>query len=226
VDGHCTPLATKTTTRRVSGASEEAPSPNTANNLLENRVNDLESEVETLQGKLELSEESRKQANARSSLFGKEVKLLKEEKKTLGSDELAQDNRRLKAEVVVLSNASAKANRLGEELVVAKATVKELRMQVAKGTTGYSKLLGKYNQLKKDAAKTELSLTVKKEAVALKAEINSKEKKQKQDEATVAAGVEARKMHEFKLKLKLERGRLQGRQERARAQSKGGEAQG
>ena len=52
----------KKTTRRVSG-EQETPSPGTANNLLENRVNDLEEEVETLEGKLAVAEESRKQGS-------------------------------------------------------------------------------------------------------------------------------------------------------------------
>jgi hypothetical protein len=78
--------------------------------------------------------------------------------KALGTDEQAQENRRLKGEVVVFSNASAKATRLGDELAVAKAAIKDLRTQISKGTTGYTKVNSKYQQLKKDAAKAETAL--------------------------------------------------------------------
>jgi hypothetical protein len=88
-----------------------------------------------------------------------------------------------------------------EDLASSKTTVKDLRMQVSKGTTGYSKLLGKYNQLKKDAAKAETAL--KKEAVALQAEANNKEKKRKQDEAFIEAPVAARMTLEHKMKCKM-----------------------
>jgi hypothetical protein len=75
-------------------------------------------------------------------------------------------------------------------------------MQVSKGTTVYIKLHGKYNQLKKDAAKAETAL--KKEAAALKAEANDKVKKQKQDETFIEAQVAARMTLEHKMKCKME----------------------
>jgi hypothetical protein len=127
---------------------------------------------------------------------------LKAELKALNAEEVAKEAGRLKAEVVVLSDASSKLARLEEEAAIDKTTVKDLRLKVSKGTTGYAKLFGKYNQLKKDAKREETSL--KKEISTLKADATDKEKKQKQDEAAVAAGKEARKNHEFKLKCKLE----------------------
>jgi chromosome segregation ATPase len=193
----------KMTTRRVSGASDEAPSPGTANNLLEGRVNDLEGEMETLQGKLAQSEDGRKQAKETIFHLNKQAKLLKEELKVLGAEESAKEVGRLKGEVAALTDASTKATRLGEELTVSKATVKDLRTQVSKGISGYSKLLAKYNQLKKDAKKEEASF--KKEISTLKAEANDKAKQLKQDEAKVDADKEARKTAEYKLDLKMKR---------------------
>jgi hypothetical protein len=125
----------KKTTRRVSG-EQETPSPNTANNLLENRVNDLESEAEELQRQFKLSEDNRKTGSATIVLLNKQVKLLKEELKLTSGEDAAQEVVRLKRELASLSDASTKATRLGEEFVVAKTTVKDLRMQVSKGTTG------------------------------------------------------------------------------------------
>jgi hypothetical protein len=192
----------KKTTRRVSGASEEAPSPNTANNLLEGRVNDLEEETVELQRQLTVSEDNRKAGSATIVLLNKQAKLLKDQLKLTSGEDAAQEVVRLKGEVVVLSDASAKATRLRDELAVAKATVKELRMQVSKGTTGYSKLLGKYQRLKKDAKKEETSF--KKEISTLKAEANAKAKKLKQDETAIAAEASSRATHAFKLQLKLQ----------------------
>jgi hypothetical protein len=149
-----------------------------------------------------VSEEARKQGKETVSLLTKQVKLLKEELKALSAEDAAQEIRRLKAENATLSDAAAKATRLADELSLEKASVKELRMQVTKGTTGYSKLLGKYQQLKKDAAKAETAS--KKDVAALKAEINSKEKKRKQDETFIEAQVAARMTLEHKMKLKLE----------------------
>jgi hypothetical protein len=112
----------KKTTRRVSG-EQETPSPNTANNLLENRVNDLENEVETVEGKLVSSEESNKLANKSVTLLKQEIKLLKDQLKLASGEDAAQEICRLKGEVLTLSNASVKATRLGEELAAEKTTV-------------------------------------------------------------------------------------------------------
>jgi hypothetical protein len=88
----------KKTTRRVSG-EQETPSPTTANNLLENRVDDLEEEVLTRQGKLVLSEDARKQGKETISLLNKQVKVLKEELKALSAEEVAKELGRLKVEL-------------------------------------------------------------------------------------------------------------------------------
>jgi chromosome segregation ATPase len=193
----------KKTTRRVSGASEEAPSPNTAVNLLETQVNALDKEVETLTDKLAQSENNRKAGSATIALLNKQVKLLKEENKALASEEAAQEVGRLKRELATLSNASSKATRLADDLALEKASVKDLRKQIYKGTTGYTKVNSKYQQLKKDAAKAEAAL--KKDVAALETRLKDKAAKRKQDEAKVAAELAAREMAEYKLDLKMKR---------------------
>jgi hypothetical protein len=191
----------KKTTRRVSG-EQETPSPNTANNLLENQVNDLDKEVETLPGKLATAEESHKLANKSVALLSKQVKLLKEQLKLTQGEEAAQEVVRLKRELATQSDACAKATRFGEELAVEKTTVKQLRLQVSNGTTAYEKVKGKYQQVKKEAKKDEATMKV--EISTLKAEADDKAKQLKQDEAKVAAEKQARKTLEHKMKLKLE----------------------
>jgi hypothetical protein len=191
----------KKTTRRVSG-EHETPSPNTANNLLEGRVNDLENEVETVEGKLAKTEESRKQGSKEVGLLKQEIKLLKAESKALGAEEAAQEIRRLKAEVVVLSDTAAKATRLGDEVAIDKTTIKQLRTKLSNGTTAYEKLKNMYYQLKKDAAKAETAL--KKDVAALESRLKDKAAKLKQDETFIEAQVAARMTLEHKMKLKLE----------------------
>jgi FixJ family two-component response regulator len=110
----------------------DCPSPSTAVNLLEDRVNDLENELEKTQEKLTLSEESRKQAN-------KAVSLLKQENKLLKQEDSAKEIRRLKSEleraVAAEVVASSKIKGLALELAVEKSTVLDLRGKISRGKT-------------------------------------------------------------------------------------------